>query len=71
MQDSDLGQLILWLSTIGLALGVGGAIGLAFLTRVFITIKPDGNQYWGPGDMPIEQWRRRNIRLRGNPPQVS
>lgn len=64
MQDSDLGQIILWLSTAGLSVGVGGAFGLAFLTRVFITIQPNGDQYWGPGDMPIEQWRRRNIGLR-------
>lgn len=56
---------IIWLNTIGLSLGAIGAFGLAFLTKVFITIKPDGTQFWGPtAGITNEDWKRQNKRLR-------
>jgi hypothetical protein len=56
--------LILWLSTVGLCFGIAGAIGLAVLTKTFITINPDGSQSWGPNGTPNDVWRMRNIRIR-------
>lgn len=57
--------LILWLSTLGLCLGIAGAIGLAVLTKTFITTNPDGSQRWGPPNgIPNDVWLRRNIRIR-------
>lgn len=58
-------NLIAWLSTAGLSLGAIGAFGLALLTKVFITINPDGTQSWGPPHgVDNGDWQRRNRRLR-------
>lgn len=60
-----LNEAVLWLNTIGLGLGVIGAIVLAAVTKVFITIEPDGSQRIGPPTgMPNERWRENNRRLR-------
>ncbi len=58
-------NIIVLLSSIGLLLGIVGSLGLALLTKVFITIQPDGTQFWGPqpGVTP-EEARRQNLRLR-------
>lgn len=64
MHSDPLSSFVLWLSTAGLVLGVAGAVGLALLTKVFITINPDGTQHWGPNGMPNDLWLKRNIRLR-------
>jgi ABC-type lipoprotein release transport system permease subunit len=54
-----------WLNTVGLLLGVIGAFGLALLTKVFITIQPDGTQLWGtPEGMSNDEWLLRNKVLR-------
>ena len=56
---------VVWLNSLGLLLGISGALGLAVLTKVFITIQPDGTQHWGlPAGMTEAESRRRNIRLR-------
>ena len=65
MTSYEVKETVLWLNTIGLSLGVIGALVLAAFTRVFITIEPDGTQHWGPPKgMPIEQWMASNRRLR-------
>ena len=64
MLGNQISSLVLWLSTVGLAFGVAGSVGLALLTKVFIAINPDGTQSWGTNGMPNDLWLRRNIRLR-------
>lgn len=64
MLVNHINNVVLWLSTAGLAFGVIGSVGLALLTRVFITINADGTQSWGPNGMPNDLWLKRNIRLR-------
>lgn len=59
-----VGNLVLWLSTIGLVLGFLGSVGLALLTKVLVTINPDGSQSIGSTTLPPELARKRNIRLR-------
>ena len=56
---------ITWLNMVGLSLGAIGSFGLALLTKVFITIKPDGHQTWGPPDgVTNDEWLQQNRRLR-------
>jgi hypothetical protein len=64
MTSDQIGTLSLWLNTIGLCLGIAGEIGLALLSKSFITINPNGSQTWGPGSMPNDLWLKRNIRIR-------
>jgi hypothetical protein len=60
-----MNAVALWLNTIGLALGVTGAFGLAMLTKTFIVINPDGSQRWGrPPEMQNDVWLKRNIKIR-------
>lgn len=64
MCGDQISSLALWFSTIGLAFGIAGSVGLALLTKVFITINPDGTQSWGSNGMPNNLWLKRNILLR-------
>ena len=64
MTGDQINSVTLWLNTIGLIFGIAGGIGLALLTKVFITINPDGTQSWGPRGISNDEWLKRNIRLR-------
>lgn len=64
MHYDQINSFLLCLSTIGLVLGFVGSVSLALLTKVFITINPDGTQSWGPKDMANDLWLKRNVRLR-------
>jgi len=64
MHYDRVGSLILWLSTVGLVLGFLGSVGLALLTKVLVTINPDGSQSIGSSTLPPELARKRNIHLR-------
>lgn len=65
MANSAINEVVLWLNTCGLVIGVIGAILLAVFTKVFITIEPDGTQSWGrPQGMSDQQYKANNLRLR-------
>ncbi|MGY0800181.1 hypothetical protein ACW7G0_14175 [Lysobacter sp. A286] len=58
-------NLITYINTVGLSLGVLGAFGLALLPKGFIKILPDGTEFWGPPPgIPEHEWRRQNRRTR-------
>lgn len=64
MDISCVEDVVRLLNTSGLVFGFVGSLSLAFLTKVFITIKPDGTQSWGPNGMSNDTWLKRNIRFR-------
>jgi len=57
-------NISMWLTTAGMTFGVIGTIGLALLTKVFITINSDGTQTLGPVGISNEEWKKRNIKIR-------
>ena len=60
-------QLLLWLNTVGLTLGVLGALGLTIFTKDFIRINADGTETWGPPKgVSNEEWKSKNLKLRRN-----
>jgi hypothetical protein len=65
MTTDEINNIVLWLNTVGLVIGSISALVLALLSKVFITINPDGTQSWGiPKGMSGEEWQAKNCRLR-------
>lgn len=65
MTTNTISEVVLWLNTGGLIVGVIGAILLAAFIKVFITTNPDGTQHWGrPEGISNDEWLARNRRLR-------